>query len=46
MNGISRKSVTFDGLQNGSNRIEIRVTAQDGETTGTYEVTVTREAGQ
>ena len=46
MNGVSRKSVTFDGLQNGSNRIEIRVTAQDGETTGTYQVTVTREAGQ
>ena len=45
MNGVSRKSVTFDGLQNGSNRIEIRVTAQDGETTGTYEVTVSREAG-
>jgi hypothetical protein len=46
MNGVSRKSVTFDGLQNGSNRIEIRVTAQDGETTGTYEVTVSRENEQ
>lgn len=45
MNGVSRKSVTFDGLQIGSNRIEIRVTAQDGLTTGTYQVMVTREAG-
>ncbi len=45
MDGTTRKSVTFDGLQVGKNRIEIRVTAEDGETTGTYEVTVTREAG-
>ncbi len=43
MDGTSRKSVTFDGLQVGRNRIEIRVTAEDGVTTGTYKVTVTRD---
>ena len=45
MDGTTRKSVTFDGLQAGNNRIEIRVTAEDGATTGVYKVTVIREAG-
>ena len=43
MQGTTRKSVTFDGLQVGKNRIEIRVTAEDGMTTETYKVTVTRD---
>ena len=45
MDGTTRRSVTFDGLQAGNNRIEIRVTAEDGATTGAYNVTVIREAG-
>lgn len=45
MDGTTRRSVTFDGLQAGNNRIEIRVTAEDGATKGVYNVTVTREAG-
>ncbi len=45
MDGTTRRSVTFDGLQAGRNRLAIRVTAEDGVTTGTYEVTVTRKGG-
>ena len=46
MDGTTRRSVTFDGLQAGRNRLAIRVTAEDGVTTAAYDVTVTREAGQ
>lgn len=45
MDGTTRRSVTFDGLQAGNNRIEIRVTAEDGATTGAYEVMVIGKAG-
>ena len=37
-----RKVVTFAGLELGENTILIQVTAEDGKTTGTYRVTVTR----
>ena len=37
-----RKVVTFAGLELGENTILIQVTAENGKTTGTYRVTVTR----
>ena len=45
MDGTTRRSVAFDGLQAGKNNLEIRVTAEDGVTSGTYQVTVIREGG-
>ena len=44
MRNLKRRIVTFAGLQVGSNTIEIQVTAEDGVTTGAYEVTVTRDS--
>ena len=44
LRNIQRRIITFAGLQVGKNTIEIQVTAEDGVTTGAYEVTVTRES--
>ncbi len=42
MRDLRRRIVSISGLQPGRNTIEIRVTAEDGVTTGVYEVTVNR----
>ena len=41
---LHRRIITFGGLQAGGNTIDVEVTAEDGVTTGTYTVTVTRDA--
>lgn len=42
MRDLRRRIVSVSGLQAGRNTIEIRVTAEDGVTTGVYQVTVNR----
>ena len=41
-----RRLLTFDGLRTGKNTIVIQATAEDGVTTETYKVTVTRDSAQ